>query len=67
MGWCNVGEAEKQKSRTEPSAAWDDFVRVLATGHKTLCTRHRDRWPALTDPAHAAVGHKKAGDAAGFF
>jgi hypothetical protein len=65
MGWCNVGGAEKQKSRTEPSAAWDVDVQALETGHESLCTRHHDRLRALAAPARAAVGRKKAGNSAG--
>jgi len=67
MGWCNVGKSGKQKSRTEPSAAWDVDVQALDTGHESLCTRQHDRLPALAAPALAAVGRKKAGDAAGLF
>jgi hypothetical protein len=66
MGRCNSEESGKQESRTGPSAAFRVDVRVVKVEHESLCTRHRDRCPALIDPAHAAIGHKKAGDAAGF-
>jgi hypothetical protein len=39
MGQGNSEEAGKQKSRTEPGAAFEVNVRVLKIGHESLCTR----------------------------